>query len=172
MGFITWPFHYKVNFQVQKIFFSFLGMTGNNFSQITSVTSLVSNHSYDQTSANWGPDSTFIDGASSTRSSSKPSSSWVIKYNFKLTQITLEPSFDHLFATFSYTSYWWVGKFLTNSNRRSSYLPKFDNDIFMQLSENILISNYNVGSLKKNINTKQIKIKSKNYNFIFLWHTP
>ena len=45
--------------------------------------------------------------------------------NFKITWITLEPSFDHLFATYSYTSYWRVSEFLTNSDRRSSYLPKF-----------------------------------------------
>ena len=45
--------------------------------------------------------------------------------NFKLTLIMLKASFDHLFATYSYTSYWRVGKFLTNSNRRSSYSPKF-----------------------------------------------
>ena len=51
-----------------------------------------------------GPDSTsFVDEANS-RSSSKASSSQVIKYwgqyiNFKLTWNTLEASFDHLFAT-------------------------------------------------------------------------
>ena len=46
--------------------------------------------------------------------------------NFKRTQIKLKPSFDHLFATNSYTSYWRVGEFLTNSDRQSSYLPKLD----------------------------------------------
>ena len=46
---------------------------------------------------------------------SKASSSRVI------TRITLDVSFDHLLATYLYTSYWRVGKFLTNSNRQSSY---------------------------------------------------
>ena len=49
--------------------------------------------------------------------------SWVT--NFKLTWITLKPSIDHLFATYSYTSYWRVGEFLTISVHRSSYSPKF-----------------------------------------------
>ena len=35
------------------------------------------------------------------------------------------PSFNLLFATYSYTSYWRIGEFLTNSDHRSSYLPKF-----------------------------------------------
>ena len=37
----------------------------------------------------------------------------------------LEPSFDHLFATYSYTSNRRVSEFLKNSNPRSSYLAKF-----------------------------------------------
>ena len=44
--------------------------------------------------------------------------------NFKITQITLKPNFDHLFATYSYTFYRRIGEFLMNSNRRSSYLSQ------------------------------------------------
>ena len=47
-----------------------------------------------------------------------------------ITQITLEPSFDHLFATYSYTSYWQIGEFLTNTDCRLSYLPKFGSQKF------------------------------------------
>ena len=50
---------------------------------------------------------------------------WSKYINFKITWITFEPSFDHLFATYSYTNYWRVSEFLTNSNPRSNYLPKF-----------------------------------------------
>ena len=114
-----------------------------------------------QTLANQGPNSTFVNEASCTWSSPKPSSSWVIKLidgtqvthpqgefqftsiliiahfrvvrqvithvlyhfwykswgeyiNFQLTWIPLKPSFDHLFATYLYTCYWQVGKFLIN----------------------------------------------------------
>ena len=42
----------------------------------------------------------------------------------------LEPSFDHLFATYSHTSYRQIGKFLTNSDCQSSYLPKFGSDLY------------------------------------------
>ena len=47
-----------------------------------------------------------------------------------ITQITLEPSFDHLFATYSYTSYWQFCEFLTNTNCRLSYSPKFGSQKF------------------------------------------
>ena len=77
-----------------------------------------------QTSANRDPDSIFVDEVSCIRLSPKPSSGQVI-INFKRTGITLEPSFDHLFATYSYTNCWRVGEYLTNRDRRSSYLPKF-----------------------------------------------
>ena len=43
---------------------------------------------------------------------------------FKITLITLEPSFDHLFATYSYMSYRRVGEFLMNTNSCLSYSPK------------------------------------------------
>ena len=44
---------------------------------------------------------------------------------FKITKITLAPSFEHLFATYSYTSYRRVGEFLTISDCRSNYSLKF-----------------------------------------------
>ena len=106
-----------------------------------------------QTSANWGHDSTIVDKESITKLSPKPSGgpshkvdalnssnsgkrrrkSWVtsnVSINFMITQITLEPIFDHLFATYSYTSYWQFGEFLTNTNCRLSYSPKFGSQKF------------------------------------------
>ena len=43
---------------------------------------------------------------------------------FKITQIKLKPSFDHLFASYSYTSYLRVGEFFMNNNSWASYSPK------------------------------------------------
>ena len=41
--------------------------------------------------------------------------------NIKRSRITLESSFDHLFATYSYSRYWQVGEFLLNIKLWLSY---------------------------------------------------
>ena len=52
-------------------------------------------------------------------------------------------SFDHLFATYLYTSYWRVGEFLTNSDRRLSYLPKFgSNHSFFVIKDSTFLTDY------------------------------
>ena len=49
----------------------------------------------------------------------------------------LEPSFDNIFASYLYTSYWQVSEFLTYSDPRSSYSPKF---AWQVMQDNIFVS--------------------------------
>ena len=70
---------------------------------------------------------------------------WGKYINFKITQIMLEPSFDHLYATYSYMSYKWVDEFLTNCKCRWSYSPKF------ALQQSIVNNDKNQLEIKQNI---------------------
>ena len=73
-----------------------------------------------QISANRGPDSRFVLEANIKVLMSKLNSSQVI------IQVGVEANNDHRFVIGAYTNYFQVGKFLTNSDARSSYSPKLD----------------------------------------------
>ena len=71
----------------------------------------------------------------------------------------LEPIFDHLFATYSYTSYWLVSEFLMNSDCRLSYSPKFGVKTMKPLTHHFWLS----------IRLKNLKVWNKtNLSFFYL----
>ena len=84
------------------------------------------------TSANWGPNLTFVDKASSTRSSPKPSKRQVIKL-IDWSWVTQLRGESRITSTLIITHFWVVRQvitcilyhLLTNSDCRSSHLPKF-----------------------------------------------